>query len=165
MTDAVFGLLGVLVGGAITGWTTYALERRRERAAARVAARLVREDLLPGVLLLEDVLTGVDSERSADLSPPEVWQAERTRLALVMPYEDYGAAAQAVYRYRQLLRYLASRPRDQPISEHISERERSAMAVWAQDMAKGLHALLGVAKGAGRRAAVSRRPGPPAGGR
>lgn len=26
MTDAVFGLLGVLVGGAITGWTTYALE-------------------------------------------------------------------------------------------------------------------------------------------
>ena len=78
MTDAVFGLLGVLVGGAITGWTTYALERRRERAAARVAARLVREDLLPGVLLLEDVLTGVDSERSGRV--PQGGVRERLRV-------------------------------------------------------------------------------------
>ena len=41
MTAAVFGLLGVIVGGFLNGFVTYRLEVRKERAAARAAARLL----------------------------------------------------------------------------------------------------------------------------
>ena len=58
MTEAIFGLIGVVVGGLISGGLSLILEWRKERVAARVAARLVREDLLPVSLGMEDVFSG-----------------------------------------------------------------------------------------------------------
>lgn len=45
MTEAIFGLVGVLVGAFITAWTAYFLARRTEKAKARAAARLLENDL------------------------------------------------------------------------------------------------------------------------
>jgi hypothetical protein len=45
MTAAIFGLLGVIVGGVLNGVVTWRIERARERGDARAAARLVIEEL------------------------------------------------------------------------------------------------------------------------
>ncbi len=45
MAEAIFGLVGVLIGGLITGGTAFWLIRRRERAAARGACRLLWDEL------------------------------------------------------------------------------------------------------------------------
>jgi hypothetical protein len=45
MTEAIFGLIGVLVGGVLQGGTTWWIERRRESWAARRAGRLLTHDL------------------------------------------------------------------------------------------------------------------------
>lgn len=41
MGEAVFGLIGVVVGGLLTGLVDYALDRRREVRAVKAAARLL----------------------------------------------------------------------------------------------------------------------------
>lgn len=46
MTEAILGLVGVLLGGLITAGIAYALERQCERKAVRAAARLLLEVLV-----------------------------------------------------------------------------------------------------------------------
>lgn len=41
MTEAIFGLVGVVVGGVLNGGITWLVERRNQRDQVRVAARLV----------------------------------------------------------------------------------------------------------------------------
>ena len=92
MTEAIFGLIGVVVGGLISGGLSLILEWRKERVAARVAARLVREDLLPVSLMIEDVFGGrAWLQRSDRQSRERSWVEHRSRLATVMKYEDYAA--------------------------------------------------------------------------
>lgn len=45
MTAAIFGLLGVIVGGVLSGLISWRIERSRERREARAAARLVGVEL------------------------------------------------------------------------------------------------------------------------
>jgi hypothetical protein len=45
MGEAIFGLIGVVVGAVVSGLASLLLERRRERVVARTAARLVQAEL------------------------------------------------------------------------------------------------------------------------
>jgi hypothetical protein len=45
MTAAIFGLVGVIVGGVLNGVASYALERRREASVFRLVARELVDDL------------------------------------------------------------------------------------------------------------------------
>jgi hypothetical protein len=45
LTEAIFGIVGVLVGGLLTGAVSYWQEREREIRSARAGARLVRHEL------------------------------------------------------------------------------------------------------------------------
>jgi hypothetical protein len=45
MTEAIFGLVGVVVGGFITGGAINLIERRTERLEARASARLLQSEL------------------------------------------------------------------------------------------------------------------------
>ncbi len=45
MTAAIFGLVGVIVGGFLTGLVDFVLDLRRECNAARAASKLVRSQL------------------------------------------------------------------------------------------------------------------------
>jgi hypothetical protein len=56
VSAAVFGLIGVIVGGVLNGFVSYVLERRNERRAARTAARLLLDEWRPLVFLVADVL-------------------------------------------------------------------------------------------------------------
>jgi hypothetical protein len=56
VTAAVFGLIGVIVGGVLNGLVSYTLERRNERRAARTAARLLLDEWRAALFLVEDAL-------------------------------------------------------------------------------------------------------------
>lgn len=56
MTDAVFGLVGVMLGGVLTGTVTYLLERQRERKRVRAASRLLFDALWDAYLTGQSLL-------------------------------------------------------------------------------------------------------------
>lgn len=52
-SDAIFGLIGVVVGGVLTGGADFALERSREKRRARASARLIHDALTDMSTFLE----------------------------------------------------------------------------------------------------------------
>lgn len=55
MTAAIFGLIGVLVGGLLQGVIAWRMERRREGWAARKAGRLFAQQLIGCVTFIEEI--------------------------------------------------------------------------------------------------------------
>jgi hypothetical protein len=99
MTAAVFGLLGVIVGGALNGLIQAALARRRDRADGVAAARLVLHEL---ELLKGDFELWLQGDR-----PPRVpitspaWQAHRASLARVLAEPEWDMVS-AAYTWVEL---------------------------------------------------------------
>ena len=65
MIEAIFGLVGVVIGGVLTGGINYFLESRREQRAIRAAARLVKVEL------------GVNHHELTNLRVAEKWLSDR----------------------------------------------------------------------------------------
>jgi len=89
MTEAIIGLVGVLVGGLVSGGATCIMTRRAERARLRAAARLVENELehvrnlVWAGLMNVDILRKIETteEWAENLGPPnllavstEVWR-------------------------------------------------------------------------------------------
>jgi hypothetical protein len=84
MGQAIIGLVGVVIGGLLTGGVEFALERRRERRRGQAAARLVHAELSD-----IDAYVKASLFRRAWLADPkEVLQGESWR-------EEKGALAEA----------------------------------------------------------------------
>jgi hypothetical protein len=49
VTEAIFGLVGVVIGALLSGVMTYVLERRKEQRLVRASARLLEQELEPFV--------------------------------------------------------------------------------------------------------------------
>jgi hypothetical protein len=95
VTEAIFGLLGVVVGGLLSGGMMLGIEHVREHRDARTAARLVHYELIRAVSLLEVAL---------DLGSPlpfvvsfatEAWSEHRSGLARTLDTSTWGAALSA----------------------------------------------------------------------
>lgn len=143
MTEAIFGLIGVVVGGLISGGISLILERRKEHVTARVAARLVREDLLPVSLGIEDVFNGrVWSQRPDRRSRERSWAEHRSRLATVMEYSDYASVVQTQIAADRFDAWFASRAD----RSDLKEADRNQLRSWNAEVGEGLSRLLEVAK-------------------
>jgi hypothetical protein len=101
MTAAIFGLVGVLVGGVIAALGQYVLGVRNEYAAATVAARLIGAEL--NVLCAVVESGGLDD--GGVLETP-VWNQQQAALALVVPSGHWNAVESA---YADLATVRASR--------------------------------------------------------
>ena len=65
MSQAIFGLIGVVIGAALTaGWQWWSITRTRE-LRKRAAARLVLEELAGGYSAIQAALEQDDTERTA----------------------------------------------------------------------------------------------------
>src|SRR3954452_15287485 len=96
MTAAIFGLLGVIVGGVINGVVTAALQRRTDRADQRSAARLVRSELVGyRSLALEATRRPPDHLPQLQNAAPVLWQSNRTVLARALPNGHWARVARA----------------------------------------------------------------------
>lgn len=88
MWPAIFGLLGVIVGGLLAAAGNYWLERRRERALIRQAKLLVSEELRTAWAQLGTVEEKKSTpskfvlEASGMLLPTVMWAEHRATLAL-----------------------------------------------------------------------------------
>ena len=99
MTAAIFGLLGVVVGGLVTGGVDYVMARRREKAELRQSTRLVADELhslwLVVDLILErgqsppERLPGEDAEL---LFSTGSWDAHKAVLARALRQEQWIAS-------------------------------------------------------------------------
>ncbi len=107
VTEAIFGLLGVVVGGALTGGIDYLARRREERQTARALARAIYAHLLDlrsqcaycadrGDWLLVD----------EPFVLPEVWQEHELVLARLLTWDQW-VGLQAVRASQVGVRMLA----------------------------------------------------------
>jgi hypothetical protein len=95
VTAAIFGLLGVIVGGLVTGGVNYIMERRRERAELRQAKRLVADELLTVAtqysIMVEDRETPKKWSPSwANLLPSTSWEQHKATLARGLSDKDWA---------------------------------------------------------------------------
>ena len=90
MTAAIFGLIGVLVGGILNGVVAHWLDNRRDFRAAVISARLVRHEL---ELVRGDFEHFFESGRGSDLPVIPIkhpaWARYRESLARVLPAPDW----------------------------------------------------------------------------
>ena len=102
MTAAIFGLLGVIVGGVLNGVVTWRIERFRKRQEARAAARLANVEL-------GDARSGFDAYafrpgpetmvRLVSLLADDAWRDHRGVLARVLDPPEWLAVSAA---YQQI---------------------------------------------------------------
>jgi hypothetical protein len=104
MTAAIFGLLGVIVGGVMNGVVSAMLQRCTERSEQRSAARLVRSELVGYRSLAREA-----AQRSPEHLPqlhdatPILWQSHRTVLARALSDEHWAVVARAYAHVDALL--------------------------------------------------------------
>jgi hypothetical protein len=90
MAQAIIGLVGVVIGGVLTGGVDFVLERRREKRRGRAAARLIHAEL-------SDIAAYVEASllRRAWLADPagalegESWKQWRAALAEAPGFEGW----------------------------------------------------------------------------
>jgi len=121
MTAAIFGLLGVVVGGLLTGGVDYFMARRREQAELRQSTRLVADELhslwlvvdliLERGQLLPARLPGEDTEL---LFPTSSWHAHKAVLARALRQKEWIALA-TVYAAVENMRPVMLRTPDLPL--------------------------------------------------
>jgi hypothetical protein len=93
LAEAIFGLVGVVIGGVITGAANYVAERRKERATSRKATRLLLLNWPHATRYLETLLTGGTWQ-----VPPEpvewlmnIWASARVELAAPLEQDTWDA--------------------------------------------------------------------------
>jgi hypothetical protein len=104
VTAAIFGLIGVVVGGLLTGGVDYFLQRRTDKAEQKRAKRLVGEEVNTIVFALEEIVEdghlptrGLTEEwRGQYLSVVE-WPQQKTALALALNDDEWRALATFYY--------------------------------------------------------------------
>jgi hypothetical protein len=94
VTQAIFGLLGVLVGSAITWGIELWRARRVDTDEARVAARLVIDELQS----ISNARTADEPEfkrQKASALRQDAWHSHRAVLARELPHEGWRAVRRA----------------------------------------------------------------------
>src|SRR3989442_220761 len=114
-SQAVFGLVGVILGGVLSGGVTFVMVRREERRAAQASARLLHDELRQIAISFRDFLAqGTDVGDSAEPSPVlnsryhdhwplpgltdfsmDRWQEHKPLLAKTVTTEDWYAISRA----------------------------------------------------------------------
>jgi hypothetical protein len=128
MTAAIFGLLGVLVGGVLNGVVAAWLDSRNLSARRRVGARLVGSDVQSVMavvhLLLEHSKWG--ASRQIDF-PLAGWEAHRETLAEALEVDEWLDVDDAIRVIRIVLEVGQSKPSDQSLTPHDTEMVTAAL--------------------------------------
>ena len=137
ITTGLFVLAGVVVGGVVTGLVTYGIERRRERASARVAVRVLEAELALAVASADWRLEqGAWSPWNFDRAHL-AWREYGPELARVLSTDEWYAVAVAFFSVDNAELRFSNKPPGTPLD--AGERESlEAVAVGLDD---GLNTL------------------------
>ncbi len=104
MTEAIFGLVGVVVGGLITGFVQGVQEWRRERADLRASARLLLRELQQAILGIRIVRPRMEAGGLPAIGVNlTVWPEKQGLLARALSDADWQQVAQAFDRIGLIL--------------------------------------------------------------
>ena len=95
MLGAIFGLLGVVIGGLLTAGVSFIFERRRERIQTRADARLILINYKMFSLYIDEALNG---DVWPDILPNvewayNIWLSARPNLASTLSAADWDTIA------------------------------------------------------------------------
>ena len=147
MTEAIFGLVGVIIGALISGVTNFFLEKRKEYLAARVAARLVRDELSIIAIWVEDLLSyeSISEEQLKKIkmrTNTHSWTDQRIHLAAIMNYKGFAYASMAVSAADSFKYWLSA----QSTANNFDDKDRSFLKNIIENLRPGLEELKEVAK-------------------
>lgn len=111
-----FGLVGVIVGGFVSVWADRSATRRRERADARVAARLVIDELAALVRGIEFAKRYESVALFVD-EPPftgAMWHEHRATLARLLPSEEWREVSESQVSLVEQIRVAENSARRPP---------------------------------------------------
>jgi hypothetical protein len=97
VTTGLFVLAGVVVGGLVTGGVNYALERRLEQTAARVALRLLDVELAIAAASADRVLEGGQWSPWNFERAHGAWDEYRADAARVLSVDDWTKVSMGFY--------------------------------------------------------------------
>ncbi|MGZ4288913.1 MAG: hypothetical protein ACXVHB_31640 [Solirubrobacteraceae bacterium] len=135
MTAAIFGLIGVLIGGVLNGVVSWLIELSRQRDAARASARLLSHELQGNRRVLDDAIGLVSGEiknpeaaadRLGELSQSQ-WAEHRSTLARGLRAEDFDVISRAYVNLYEI-NAAATRLRQLAATARIDEKGKTADA-------------------------------------
>lgn len=108
MAQAIFGLVGVVIGGLLATLQNYALERRREGRNIRSAARLVQEEFMDGMMSAGLVwLFGKDQPVKREIVVSEdSWLQHQPALATALPGRQWSELSWAAKHRRDFIGWI-----------------------------------------------------------
>jgi hypothetical protein len=115
VTQAIFGLVGVVVGALVAGSVSLFMEHRREKQKARASARLLEEELEPFVgplyQLRASLLKPNEIEFQAFIAQRraftlDLWRANREVLASTLAIGEWYSIMYAYVALAKLMRAL-----------------------------------------------------------
>ena len=126
MAQAIFGLIGVVIGAAVTGAVEWWRTRRESEIKGRAAARLVREELAGLTIALEvaadlesdaRVAESVRSEIERGIYDALAWQEQRALLAELLTDDAWRLVTHAYYMVSLFRQYADSD--DEQMANHV----------------------------------------------
>ncbi|HYI67457.1 MAG TPA: hypothetical protein VEW95_11075 [Candidatus Limnocylindrales bacterium] len=99
MTEAIFGLIGVVVGGLLTAGMTWLMARRAEQASLRTGARLARSEIYESMRVIQEWL-GLNHVFPEWWEEPTTWHEQRGVLAARLPADAWKLVDGAFARLR-----------------------------------------------------------------
>jgi hypothetical protein len=107
MTEAIFGLIGVVIGGLLNGGVSFLVRKRQEKDEARVASRLVQVEIEWNQRNVEGALEAGTWDRIRTSVTTDEWEQHRTVLAAVLKDLEWSSL-NAYYTPAQLAVTLAA---------------------------------------------------------
>jgi hypothetical protein len=119
-------LMGTIIGGCLTMYSNFFLNRRRERAEFRKGCRLIAGELEQNQLFVRDLLPTPRLWKYHELAT-EAWKEHRHGLASYLPSEIWSnveGAVRAVHRARVLMDTVDEEHQDEEMIDGTTKQLR-----------------------------------------
>jgi hypothetical protein len=126
VTTGIFTLVGVIVGGLLTGAVDLYIERRKRQALIFMAKRLVGDDLSTIVIHLDGLIERgtaplSDEQRRAKFMPTSAWETHRETLAQkgAVSDDDWQELSSILHAVGSLRFMILELPPASPVPAHL----------------------------------------------
>jgi hypothetical protein len=157
ITQAIFGLVGVVIGGLLSGGATYVMARRGERRRSTAAVRLVEAEVRHAFTLAESVIPSLIFEdptiepirpqlwsQLSELPTPIAWNTYKGDLAELLTADEWYALADS-YEALEALRHLSPELMTTPEGGLTRSGVNQALGSLLLDLERGVSACAAIA--------------------
>lgn len=132
VAEAIFGLVGVIVGGLLNGGVTWLTERKQQRAGAKTAARIVIAEIRDNERAIELALEEKNWDYVKDAVSLQAGDEHRARLAQTLnddawlAFDHYYSRVRELVKLAELSRRRLKDDEAAELAEMLSEQTKQA---------------------------------------